>query len=175
MRSTTFLVSSSRNHGTIGSQYKRADFLVFFRPELGHHKSCFGDISNGSDVHRRDLAPKSLCRTVGCCCVQKRLYGPQRPLTETTPVGVWAGTFRIAAPREAPVFGKHPRRALGCQRVGKTLAVYGVKARCCGKEIETVAVGVAGDDSRGATRNFDYIRVGHEGFLPLASVKSIYS
>jgi hypothetical protein len=81
--------------------------------------------------------------------------------------------FRGAA-REAPVFSKHPRRALGCQRVGKTLAFYGVKAGCRGKEIETVTVGVAGNDSRGAAGNFDDIGVGHESFLLLASVESIY-
>jgi hypothetical protein len=44
----------------------------------------------------------------------ERVYGPQRSLTETTPAGVWAGIFCFAAPREAPVFGKSPRRALGC-------------------------------------------------------------
>jgi hypothetical protein len=68
--------------------------------------------------------------------------------------------------------GKHPRRALGCQRIGKTLAFYGVKAGCRRKEIETVTLGVAGDDSRGAAENFDDIGVGHEGFLPLASVRA---
>jgi hypothetical protein len=36
-------------------------------------------------------------------------------------------------------------------------------------------VGVAGDDSRGAAGNFDDIGVGHESFLPLALVKSIYT
>jgi hypothetical protein len=100
----------------------------------------------------------------------ERLFGPQRSLTETTPAGVWAGIFRIAAPWEAPVFDKHPRRALGCQRVGKTLAFYGVKAGCRGKEIETVTLGVAGDNSGGAAGNFDDVGVGHESFLPLASV-----
>ena len=100
----------------------------------------------------------------------ERVYGPLRPLTETTPASVWAGIFRFAAPREAPILGKHPRRALGCQRVGKTLAFYGVKAGCRRKEIETVTLGVAGDDSRGAAENFDDIGVGHESFLPLASV-----
>jgi hypothetical protein len=100
----------------------------------------------------------------------ERVSGLQRSLTETTPAGVWAGFFRIAAPWEAPVFDKHPRRALGCQRVRKTLAFYGVKAGCRGKEIETVTLGVAGDDSRGAPENFDDIGVGHERFLPLASV-----
>jgi hypothetical protein len=39
--------------------------------------------------------------------------------------------------------GKHPRRALGCQRVGKTLAFYGIKAGCRRKEIETVTLGIA--------------------------------
>jgi hypothetical protein len=58
----------------------------------------------------------------------ERLYGQHRPLTETTPAGVWAGIFRFAAPRDAPVFVKHPRRALGCQWVGKTLAFYGIEA-----------------------------------------------
>ena len=103
----------------------------------------------------------------------ERVYGPQRPLTETTPASVWAGIFRFAAPREAPILGKHPRRALGCQRVGKTLAFYGVKAGCRRKEIETVTLGVAGDDSRGAAENFDDIGVGHESFLPLACAKAI--
>ena len=68
--------------------------------------------------------------------------------------------------------GKHPRRALGCQRVGKTLAFYGVKAGCRRKEIETVTLGVAGDDSRGAAENFDDIGVGHVSFLLLASVST---
>ena len=84
----------------------------------------------------------------------------------------WAGIFRFAAPREVPVFGKFPRRALGCQGVGKTLAFYGVEAGHRGKEIETVTVGVAGDDSRGAAGNFDDIGVGHKSFLPRASLKS---
>jgi hypothetical protein len=39
-------------------------------------------------------------------------------------------------------------------------------------EIEAVTLRVAGDDSRGAAENFDDIGVGHERFLPLASVKS---
>jgi hypothetical protein len=65
--------------------------------------------------------------------------------------------------------------ALGCQGVGKTLAFYGVEAGRRGKEIETVTVGVAGDDSRGAAENFDDIGVGQESFLPLAALKSIYS
>jgi hypothetical protein len=56
-----------------------------------------------------------------------------------------------------------------------TLAFYGVKAGCRRKEIETVSLGVAGDDSRGAAGNFDDIGVGHESFLPLSSVKSKYS
>jgi hypothetical protein len=73
---------------------------------------------------------------------------------------------------EVPVFGKLPRRALGCHGVGKTLAFYGVEAGRRGKEIETVTVGVAGDDSRGAAGNFDDIGVGHESFLPRASLKS---
>jgi hypothetical protein len=46
--------------------------------------------------------------------VKKRVYGPQRSLTETTPAGVWAGIFCFAAAREAPIFGKSPRRTLGC-------------------------------------------------------------
>jgi hypothetical protein len=54
-------------------------------------------------------------------------------------------------PREAPVFRKHARRALGCQRVGKTLAFYGVKAGYRG--IETVILGVAGNDSGSAAGN----------------------
>src|ERR1700738_3154542 len=37
----------------------------------------------------------------------ERAYGPQRPLTETNPASVWAGIFRFAAPREAPILGKH--------------------------------------------------------------------
>jgi hypothetical protein len=49
-------------------------------------------------------------------------------------------------------------------------SAHNVKAGCRRKEIETVTLGVAGDDSRGAAENFDDIGVGHESFLPLASV-----
>jgi hypothetical protein len=80
--------------------------------------------------------------------------------------------FRFAAMREAPVFRKHARDALGCQRVGKTLAFYGVKAGNRGIESETVILGVAGDDSGSAARNFDDIGVEHLSFLPLASVST---
>jgi hypothetical protein len=44
-----------------------------------------------------------------------------------------------------------------------------VKAGRRGKEIETVTLGVAGDNSRSAARNFDDIRVGHESFLLLGA------
>ena len=54
----------------------------------------------------------------------------------------------------------------------KTLAFYGVEAGHRGEEIETVTVGVAGDNSRGAAGNFDDIGVGHKSFLPRASLKS---
>ncbi len=94
------------------------------------------------------------------------------PLSETTPSDVGAGIFRFAAPREVSIFDKHPRRALGCQGVRKTVSFNGAKARRRGKEIETVAVGVAYDDSRGAAGHFDDISVKHEGFLLLASVNS---
>ena len=66
------------------------------------------------------------------------------------------------------MFRKHARRTLGCQRVGKTLAFYGVKARYRGIEIETVILGVAGDNSRSTAGNFDDIGVGHVSFLLLA-------
>jgi hypothetical protein len=70
------------------------------------------------------------------------------------------------------VFRKHARRTLGRQRVGKTLAFYGVKARYRGIEIETVILGVAGDNSRSTAGNFDDIGVGHVSFLLLASVRT---
>jgi len=70
------------------------------------------------------------------------------------------------------VFRKHARRTLGCQRVGKTLAFYGVKAGYRGIEIETVVLGVAGDNSRSTAGNFDDIGVGHVSFLLLASVST---
>ena len=66
------------------------------------------------------------------------------------------------------MFRKHARRTLGCQRVKKTLAFYGVKAGYRGIEIETVILGVAGDNSRSTTGNFDDIGVGHVSFLLLA-------
>src|ERR1700730_15794586 len=61
---------------------------------------------------------------------------------------------------------------LGCQRVGKTLAFDGVKAGSRGIEIETVILGVAGDNSRSTAGNFDDISVGHVSFLLLASVST---
>ena len=67
---------------------------------------------------------------------------------------------------------KLARRALGCQRVGKTLAFYGVKAGYRGIEIETVILGVAGDDSRSAAGHFDDIGVGHVRFFLLASMST---
>src|ERR1700704_2042171 len=75
----------------------------------------------------------------------ERVYGTAATTKPKGPRLVfWARIFRFAAPREAPILSKHPRRALGCQRVGKTLAFYGVKAGCRRKEIETVTLGVAG-------------------------------
>src|ERR1700730_5622382 len=59
---------------------------------------------------------------------------------------------------------------LGCQRVGKTLAFDGVKAGSRATDIETVILGVAGDNSRSTAGNFDDISVGHVSFLLLASV-----
>jgi hypothetical protein len=61
------------------------------------------------------------------------------------------------------VFRKHARRTLGRQRIGKTLAFYDVKAGYRAIEIETVTLGVAGNDSCGAAGNVDDIGVeGHE-------------
>jgi hypothetical protein len=57
-------------------------------------------------------------------------------------------------------------------RLGKTPAFYGVKAGYRGIGIETVILGVAGDDSRNAAGNFDDIGVGHVSFLPLALVST---
>src|ERR1700730_13154111 len=61
---------------------------------------------------------------------------------------------------------------LGCQRVGKTLAFDGVKAGSRATDIETVILGVAGDNSRSTAGNFDDISVGHVSFLLLASVST---
>jgi hypothetical protein len=53
----------------------------------------------------------------------ERVYGPQQPLTETTPASVWAGIFCFAAPRQAPILGKHPRRALSAKSVDASKAM----------------------------------------------------
>jgi NADH:flavin oxidoreductase / NADH oxidase family len=55
--------------------------------------------------------------------------------------------------------------ARGSEKCRPTMAL---KRGAADKEIETVTLGVAGDDSRGAAENFDDICVGHESFLPLA-------
>ena len=70
------------------------------------------------------------------------------------------------------MFGKHARRTLGGKRVGKRLAFYGVKPRCRGVKIETVILGVAGDNSHSTAGNFDDIGVGHVSFLLLASAST---
>ena len=59
----------------------------------------------------------------------------------------------------------------GCGRL-PTLAFYGVKAGYRGIEIETIILGVAGDNSRSTAGNFDDISVGHVSFLLLASVST---
>jgi hypothetical protein len=60
-------------------------------------------------------------------------HEPQGSQTETAPAGIWAEICRFAVPRQTPVLEKHPHRAIGRRRVGKSLTFRGVERARRGK------------------------------------------